>query len=83
MGIFNKKQSKSKAVDFGKGLIKGELQDAVEGKVADAVFDKTLNYAFENSGSSLLPWWIMIMWWPIKQIALLITWPIRIFFKKK
>ncbi len=79
MGLFTKKEAKSKAVDFAKD----EIQDAVEDKVADVVVDKTLDYALENAGSTFLPWWVMILWWPIKQIALLITWPVRILFKKK
>jgi hypothetical protein len=83
MGLFNKEEAKSKAVDFAKEQVKDEIQGAVEEKVAEVVVDKTLDYAMENAGSSFLPWWVMIMWWPIKQIALLITWPIRILFKKK
>ena len=74
---------KSKAVNFGKDKIKDEIQGAVEDKVTEVVVDKTLDYAMESVGSSFLPWWVMIMWWPIKQIALLISWPIRILFKKK
>jgi hypothetical protein len=37
----------------------------------------------ENAGAQFLPWWAMFLWWPIKKIALLISWPIRILFKKK
>lgn len=83
MGLFNKQEAKTKTVDFAKEQVKDEIQGAVEEKVAEVVVDKTLDYAMENAGSSFLPWWVMIMWWPIKQIALLITWPIRILFKKK
>lgn len=78
MGIINKVKIKTNAVDFAKD----EIQSAVEEKVTEVVVDKTIKYAMENVGSSFLPWWVMIMWWPIKQIALLITWPIRIIFKK-
>jgi hypothetical protein len=83
MGLFNKEQAKSKLVDFGKEQIKDEIKGQVEEKVKEVVVDKTLNYALENAGSSFLPWWLTIMWWPIKQLALLITWPIRVLFKKK
>ena len=78
MGLINKVKVKNNAVDFAKD----EIQNAVEDKVTEVVVDKTINYAMENVGSSFLPWWIMIMWWPIKQTVLLITWPIRIIFKK-
>ncbi len=78
MGLINKSKITNNAVDFAKD----EIHSAVKDKVTEVVVDKTINYAVENVGSSLLPWWVMIMWWPIKNIALLITWPIRIIFKK-
>jgi hypothetical protein len=39
--------------------------------------------AAEEQVVSFLPWYIQFFWWPIKGILLLISWPIRILFKKK
>jgi hypothetical protein len=83
MGLFTKQDTKKKVVNFAKEQVKDEIHNAVEDKVADVVVEKTLDYAIENVGSTFLPWWVMIIWWPIKQITLLITWPIRILFRSK
>jgi hypothetical protein len=42
-----------------------------------------LKEAAEEQVVDLLPWYIQIFWWPIKGILLLVSWPIRILFKKK
>lgn len=83
MGLLDKKEKKAKSMSFVGNQVNGHIQDAVEDKVADAVAEKTLDYALENAGSTFLPWWATIVWWPIKQIALIITWPIRLLFRKK
>ena len=83
MGIIDKNEVKEKAVNFAKDTVKDEVQGAIEDKVTEVVLDKSLDYAMENAGAQFLPWWAMFLWWPIKKIALLISWPIRILFKKK
>lgn len=83
MGLSDKKEKKTESIGFVGKQVNAKIQGAVEDKVADVVAEKTLDYALENAGSTFLPWWAMIAWWPIKQIALLITWPIRLLFKKK
>jgi hypothetical protein len=83
MGLFGKKGEKTESMGFVGKQVNAHAQEAVEDKVADVVAEKTLDYALENAGSTFLPWWAMILWWPIKQIALLITWPIRLLFRKK
>ena len=83
MGRLNKSELKSTAVDFAKDTVKDEIQGAVEDKVTEVIVDKSIDYALETGAGAFAPWWVMFMWWPIKQIGLLITWPIRILFKKK
>jgi hypothetical protein len=83
MGLFNKKKIKNAAIDLAKDEAKDQIRDAVEEKVREAAVNKSLDYAMENAGASFLPWWVTFLWWPIKQILLLITWPVRILFKKK
>lgn len=83
MGLLGKNEKKTKSMGFVGEQVNAHAQEAVEDKVADVVAEKTLDYALENAGSTFLPWWAMILWWPIKQIALLITWPIRLLFRKK
>jgi hypothetical protein len=83
MGLFKTGNTKSKAINFAKEQVKDEIHSAVEDKVSEVVVEKSLDYAIENVGSAFLPWWVMIIWWPIKQIALLITWPIRILLRTK
>jgi hypothetical protein len=73
---------KSKAVDFAKDKVKDEVKDAVKDKVTEAVTENAGD-VLEDVGSSFLPWYISFFWWPIKQILMLISWPVRALFKKK
>jgi len=83
MGLSTKQNTKDKAIDFAKEQLQDTIQTAVEDKVAEVVAEKTLDHAINNMGASYMPWWLLIMWWPIKYTALLITWPLRILFKRK
>jgi hypothetical protein len=59
---------------FDKKEIKKEAVEFAKDELKDAAEEQVVD---------LLPWYIQIFWWPIKGILLLVSWPIRILFKKK
>jgi hypothetical protein len=59
---------------ISKDKVKKEAVNFAKDELKDAAEDQLV---------SVLPWYIQFFWWPIKGILLLISWPIRILFKKK
>jgi hypothetical protein len=59
---------------ISKDEIKKEAVDFAKDEIKDAAEDQVVSF---------LPWYIQLFWWPIKGVLLLISWPIRILFKKK
>lgn len=49
-------------------------KDEIKGEIKDAAEEQIVSF---------LPWYIQVFWWPIKGLALLISWPFRMLFKKR